>query len=123
MGFSLSPYWITKDLMEVEMMIRGNRRSPRNAFGWKNVVLNLLGTLKYDQSMPWAYKVRVDDNVASDIYFYVDDRRLTAGSTKSCWKATQRVCQMFCFLGLQDECRKRTNPSQQPGEWAGRCIQ
>ena len=48
MGLSPSPYWITKDLMEVEMMLRGNRRAPRNDFGWNKVVLNLPGTLKYD---------------------------------------------------------------------------
>ena len=33
MGFSPSPYMVTKDLMEVEMMIRGNRRAPGNTFG------------------------------------------------------------------------------------------
>ena len=48
MGFSPSPFWITKDLMEVEMMLRGNRRAPGNDFGWNKVVLNLSGTLKYD---------------------------------------------------------------------------
>ena len=32
MGFSPSSYWVTKDLMEVEIIIRGNRRAPGNVF-------------------------------------------------------------------------------------------
>ena len=32
MGLSPSPYWMTKDLMEVEMMIQGNRRTLGNVF-------------------------------------------------------------------------------------------
>ena len=60
---------VTKDLMEVEMMIRSNRRAPSNTFGWKEVVLNLPGTCKYDASMPWVYKVRFNDKVASDLFF------------------------------------------------------
>ena len=69
MGFSPSPYMVTKDLMEVEMMIRGNRRAPGNTFGWKEIVLNLPGTCKYDASIPWVYKVGFNDKVVSDLYF------------------------------------------------------
>ena len=29
---------------------------------------------------------------------------------------------MLGFLGLQDACRKRTGPSQEPGEWAGTSV-
>ena len=61
MRFSPSPYMVTKGLMEVELMIRGNRRDPKNTFGWKRVVLNLPGTPKYDSSMPWVYKVGFND--------------------------------------------------------------
>ena len=57
MEFSPSPYMVTKDLMEVKMMIQENRRALKNNFGWKEVVLNLSGTHKYDPSMPWVYKV------------------------------------------------------------------
>ena len=76
MEFSHSPYLVTKALMEVEMMIRSKIIAPRNTFGWKKVVLNLPGTLKYDPSMPWFYKVGLDDKV-------IDDERPTAGSTKA----------------------------------------
>ena len=69
--------------------------------------------------MHWVYKVELNDKVASDLYFYIDDVRPTAGSTKSSWRATQRVCQMLSFLGLQDAYKKRTVPSQESREWAG----
>ena len=72
--------------------------------------------------MPWVYKVGVDDKVASDLYFFVDNGRPTEGSVKSCWRATQRVCQLLCFLELQDACKKRSDTSQQPGEWVGTSV-
>ena len=72
--------------------------------------------------MPWVYKVGVNDKVASDLYFFVYDRRPTAGSAKSCRRATQRVCQLLCFLELQDACKKRSDPSQQPGKWVGTSV-
>ena len=54
--------------------------------------------------------------IASDVYVYIDDGRPTAGSTKASWRATQRVYQIIFFC-LQDSCKKRTAPSQEPGEW------
>ena len=73
------------------------------------MVLNLPGTSIYDASIPWVYKVGFNDKD-------IDDGRPTEGSAKASYQATQRVCQMLCFLGLQDACRKRTGPSQEPGE-------
>ena len=122
MGFAPSPYQVTKDLMKVEMMIRGDRKAVGNIFGWKKVVLNLPGTSSYDPSMPWVYKVRGDNKVATYLFFYIDDGRPTSGSAKDCWKATQRVCQILCYLGIQDACRKRTSPSKEPGEWEGTSV-
>ena len=84
MGFSPSPYLVTKDLMEVEMMIRGDKRDPGNTFGWKKIVLNLPGIRHDDLSMPWVYNVGIDDKVASDLYFYIDDGKPTSGSAKTC---------------------------------------
>ena len=92
MGFYLSPYLVTKDLMVMEQMIRGNRRSWRNIFGWKNVILNLPGTNSYDPSIPWVYKVGWDSEISVDLYLYIDDGRPTAGTAKDSWRATQRVC-------------------------------
>ena len=104
-GFSPSPYWVTKDLMEVEMMIRGNRRASGNVFGWKQVVFNLLGNFKYDPSIPWVYKMEIDVKIVSDLFFYVDDERPTAGSTEASWRETHRIYQLLCFLGIQDAYR------------------
>ena len=64
-------------------MIRGNKRSPDNVFGWKKAVLNLPDTFKYDPTMPWIYKMGIACKVASNLYFYVDDVRLTVGSEEA----------------------------------------
>ena len=69
MGFSPSPYLVTKDLMVVEQMIRGDRRVRGNVFGWKKVLLNFPGSNTYDPSMPWVYKVDWDSKIAADLYF------------------------------------------------------
>ena len=52
MAFSLSLYLVTKNLMVVEQMNRGNRRSRRNIFELKEIILNLPGSSSYDSSMP-----------------------------------------------------------------------
>ena len=75
--------------------------------------MNLPGTQKYDPSLPWVYKVGLDNKIAADLFFYIDGVRLTASSTKISWRATQKVCQMLGYLGIQDAYRKRTGPSQE----------
>ena len=122
MGFAPSPYFVIKDLMELENMVRGNRKDPANVFCWEKVILNLPGMPSYDPTRPWVYKVRADKHIASDVFFYMDDGRLTSFSAFECWKAAKRVCQMMSFLGIQDACRKRTVPSRVPGEWAGTSV-
>ena len=122
MGFSPSTYLFTKDLMVVEQMIRGNRKSWRNIFGWKKVILNLLDKNSYDPSMPWVYKVGLNSEIAADLHFYIDDGRPTAGTAKDNWIFTQRVCQILGYLGIQDACRKRTAPSQESGERTGTSV-
>ena len=102
--------------MVVEQMIRGDRRVRGNVFGWKKVLLNFPGSNTYDPSMPWVYKVGWDSKIAADLYFYIDDGRPTTDTAKDSWRATQRVCQLLGYLGIQDDCRKRTSPSQEPGE-------
>ena len=72
--------------------------------------------------MPWVYKVRLDSEIAADLYFYIDDGRPTVGTAKDGWRATQRVYQMICYLGIQDACRKRTAPSQESGERTGTSV-
>ena len=60
MGISPSPYLVTKDLMKLEQIIRGDRNALENIFGWTKVILNFPGSSLYDPSIPWVYKVRGD---------------------------------------------------------------
>ena len=68
MGFSPSPYLLTKDLMVVQQIIRGDRRASNNIFGWKKVILNLPGAHCYNSSMPWVYNVTRDNEIAADLF-------------------------------------------------------
>ena len=77
MEFPPLPYLMTKDLIEVEMMIQGDRRAASNIFAWKKVILDLSGTRTYDLSVYWVYKKGVNNKVPVDLYFYIDDGRPT----------------------------------------------
>ena len=78
MGFGPSPYLVTKDMLVVEEGVRGVRLDPENVFRWHTVTLNLPGMDKYESSRTWVYKVRYDGTMAADLFFYIDDDRLTA---------------------------------------------
>ena len=92
-------------------MIWGNRR--------KKIILNLPGSISYDSSIPWVFKKEWNNKIATDLFFYIDDERPTTDTAKDRWRATQRVCQMLGYLGIQDSYRKRTAPSREPGELDG----
>ena len=55
MGFGLASYFVLKDMLVVEMIIKGNRREKKNVFRWSEVVLNLLWMKNYDPTRPWMY--------------------------------------------------------------------
>ena len=52
MGFTLSPYFVTKDMLVVEMMTKGSNLDPLNVFKWLGLILNLLGMDNYDPTLP-----------------------------------------------------------------------
>ena len=37
---------------------------------------------RYQPSRPWVYKIRVDEKLANDLFFYIDDGRPTVFSAK-----------------------------------------
>ena len=78
MGFSPSPYLVTKDLVEVGWMIRDYKKLSGKILEWKKVILNIPGIYHYDPSIPWVYKVGLYNKIATYIFFYIDDERLTA---------------------------------------------
>jgi hypothetical protein len=67
-----------------------------------------MGRLDYDPSMPWAYKIRLDDgNIAADFVLYIDDARPAGATEEMCWLATRRFTCVFNHFGIQDTPRKR----------------
>ena len=85
-------------------------------------MLNLPGAGDYNPTLPWVMKVRFDNNLACEIYIYVDDGRITGWCKLACWKAARRFCCVISFLGIQDASRKRTEPVPDPGPWAGTVV-
>ena len=47
MGFAPSPYMVTKNLLEVECLIRGDRHDRKYVCQWLRIVLNLPGMKRY----------------------------------------------------------------------------
>ena len=48
-----------------------------NPFHWEKVTYNLPGTKDYRAGLPWVMKVRLDSHLASEVYVYVNDGRVT----------------------------------------------
>jgi hypothetical protein len=77
---------------------------------------------KYNACMPWIQKLRWDRFLATELRQYIDDLRTTAKSKSLAWAASSRIAKTCCWLGLQDAARKRREPSQRPGAWAGASV-
>ena len=63
--------------------------------------------------------IRVDEKLANDLIFKIDDGRPTAFSAKEGWLSLRAIGSMLGSLGIQEANRKRTMPSTTPGEWDG----
>lgn len=106
-------------LLIAKVIAYGDHKDRSNPFHWEVVVLNLPDSWDYDPTLPWVYKLRWDKNLACEIYIYVDDGKTTGWSKLVCWSATRRFASVCSSLGIQDAARKRTEPSNTPGPWAG----
>ena len=113
MGFSPSPYFVIKNMLVIEDVIRGYGFDEHNIFQWDHVVLNLFGMLGYNPSSRWVFKVSLDGSIAVDLYFYIDDGRSTTGTVWDCWKASRKTCCTLIHHRLQffAGCRKKKNRS------------
>ncbi|KAL7570492.1 hypothetical protein ACA910_004273 [Epithemia clementina (nom. ined.)] len=60
--------------------------------------------------------------MAADVHPYVNDIRETAPTEDSAWEAASRIAKTTSYYGLHDAARKRREPSQAPGAWAGALI-
>eukprot|EP00978_Attheya_sp_CCMP212_P016480 scaffold43205_cov34-Attheya_sp.AAC.2 len=122
MGLRPSPYNATQGMAEAEDVIRGDKRNASNPYRWDRVLLNLPGRMSYDPKLPWIAKVRVDGQIAGDIFIYIDDLRPVNDAEGSCWDACQVAVSKVTYLGLQSAPRKRRPPSQEGGAWAGSLV-
>ncbi len=85
MGLRPSPYCAVQTLAWLEEVIGGDPRDPSNVFRYDKVELNLPGSADYDPSMPWVYKLRLDDGkIAADLLIFVDDARPTGPTAEEC---------------------------------------
>ncbi|KAL7468881.1 hypothetical protein ACHAXS_009127 [Conticribra weissflogii] len=119
MGLTDSPYRSLQMMLKAKHVAYGNRRCIKNPFRWELVILNLPGSESYNPTLPWVMKVRADGHLACEVYVYVDNGRITGWCKVECWRAARRFSSILTHLGIQDASRKRTEPSQQPGPWAG----
>jgi hypothetical protein len=122
MGFRFSPYQAVQGILFAEQIIRGDRFDTGNVLKWDRIDLNLPGSLTYSPAKSWVSKVRRDGSLAGDFLIYVDDVRTMGHSAEDCRLVSRRVASTLNSLGLQDAPRKRREPSQTPGAWAGSIV-
>jgi hypothetical protein len=123
MGLRPSPYCATQGMMIAREIILGDRfDSVGNVFHWDHMRLNLPGSVSYTPTKAWATKVRANNEVAADVFIYVDDIRCSAPTQLEAWKASQRTSSVLGMLGLQDAARKRRDPGQETGAWTGSIV-
>jgi hypothetical protein len=122
MGLKPSPYASVKGALRAKRVILGDQRDKRNPFHWENVSTNEPGDEDYNPVLPWIQKRRSDGHLATELLQYIDDLRTTAHSKELAWEASSRIDKTCCWLGLQDAARKRREPSQRPGAWAGASV-
>ena len=70
--------------------------------------MNLPGDESYTPKLPWVMKVRLNGNLASEVFIYVDDDQIISHSELVCWQAEKIFCSIFNSLGIQDASRMRT---------------
>jgi hypothetical protein len=119
MGLRPSPYQAVQGALVVKRMALGDPKDERNIFQWSSLILNLPGNEDYTPGDPWVAKLRADGTIAADIHSYVDDERVTGSTNALTWGGCSKLAKLRAHLGLQDAARKRREPSQEPGPWAG----
>lgn len=123
MGLRSSPYNTIQGMLFAEEVIRGDPGDSGNIFHWDSIRLNLPGSTDYDSTKPWVSKVRSGDGkIACDFLGYVDDLRSSGNSWAEARLASRRIASTLNWLGVQEAARKRRDPRQDPGPWAGSVI-
>jgi hypothetical protein len=90
---------------------------------WDYVRLNLPGSQDYQAHLPWISLVRKDDGcLACNFDTYVDDTRTCGNWREEARLVSRAVASKMNWLGIQDAARKRRDPCQNPGPWAGSVV-
>ncbi len=66
--------------------------------------------------------MRLDGQVACDLFSFVDDERITGLDEELTWQASHTMAAKQSYLGVQDVGRKARPSSKQPGAWAGAIV-
>ena len=122
MGLRGSPYASVQGCLRAKRHIMGDPNEVGNPFEWSHIELNLPCSKDYDATKPWIMKMRADGDIASEVVQYVDDVRIIAATRELAWLCSSKMAKGLCYLGLQDAARKRREPSQRPGAWAGATV-
>ena len=122
MGLTGSPYQAVQTATRAKRLILGDRRDQNNLFRWDSIIINAPGDKDYNPTLPWIFKRRDDGNIGGDLHTYIDDNRVTANNKKEAWAALSQIAKVCSWLGMQDAARKRREPSNSPGAWAGTII-
>lgn len=67
-------------------------------------------------------KIRAGDDIASDVFLYVDDVNVLGSSAKECWAAMRQFAFWCNHFGIQDAPRKCKGPNQEQGLCAGSVV-
>jgi hypothetical protein len=123
MGLKSSPYNSIQGILVVEEVIKGDHLDEQNIFRWDYIDLNLPGDPVYQPGLPWICKRQKSDGcIACDFVTYVDDMRSGGNGWIEARKVSRTIDMKLNYLELQDAARKRRDPSQQPGPWAGSVV-
>jgi len=122
MGLKCSPYNTIQGALFMDEIIRGNPKDPANPFRWSTVRLNLPGSPDYQPHLAWVSVIREDGRVACDFISYVDDTRTCGNSRSEARGVSRAVASKMNWLGIQEAARKRRDPCQDPGPWAGSVV-
>ena len=122
MGLKISPNHAIRAVIFAKEFLKGDPSQLDNPFCYKSVELNLPGTETYDPTLSWFRVMDHNDQLAAILAIYVDDERVHCSSEDLAWKAAHQIATRESYLGIQDAARKRRQPSQNAGAWAGSIV-
>jgi hypothetical protein len=92
-------------------------------YQYKEVGINLPGSVDYGPSMERMSKVWEDGRITADLFIYMDDFQMTGPDrtrpdAEECWRASRRAAITDNHLGIQDASMKIWGEARAPGPWA-----